>query len=73
MSDGRSALRFQTMVPLNALETFLDKECRASWSLKLEGIADDLNQKVVVISFDDANDIARFKAGYKSLKAQYSS
>jgi len=71
MSDGRPALRFNTIVPLNVLEDFLDRECSSNWDLKLEGIADDLNQKVVKIAFDDANDMAKFKAGYKTLKAQH--
>lgn len=73
MTNGRPALRFNTEVPLNALEDFLDKECSSKWDLKLEGIAEDLNKKVVKISFEDAADAEKFKAGYKILKARYNS
>jgi hypothetical protein len=71
MSNGRPALRFKTSLQLNVLENFLEKECSSKWDLKLEGIADDLNQKVVVISFDDENDLAAFKAGYPALKKKF--
>ncbi|MDV7338130.1 hypothetical protein RYZ26_00885 [Terasakiella sp. A23] len=71
MSDGRPALRFKTPVPLNVLEDFLERECGSGWDLKLEGIAEDLGQKVVLVSFTDANDLAKFKAGYSALKKQH--
>lgn len=71
MSDARRALRFSTPVPLSALEAFLEKECASEWQLKLEGIAEDLNQKVVVISFSDQKDMTTFKAKYPALKKQH--
>ncbi|NVK17094.1 MAG: hypothetical protein HWE30_00210 [Methylocystaceae bacterium] len=72
MSDGRPALRFKTPVPLSELETFLDHTCSGKWNLKLEGIEEGLGQKVVVVSFNDANDLASFKAGYGALKKKFS-
>lgn len=72
MSDGRPALRFKTPVPLSELENFLDRECSAKWGLKLEGIEDGTGQKVVVVTFSDADDLASFKAGYSALKKKYS-
>lgn len=71
MSDSRPALRFKTSVQLNVLEDFLEKKCSGKWKLKLEGIADDLNQKVVMITFHDANDLSTFKAGYPALKKEF--
>ncbi|NVJ93013.1 MAG: hypothetical protein HWE34_15220 [Methylocystaceae bacterium] len=71
MSNARPALRFSTPVPLSTLEAFLDKECASEWKLKLEGIAEDLNQKVVVISFGDQQDMSTFKAKYPALKKQH--
>lgn len=73
MTNGRPALRFKTPLQLNVLEDFLEKECTSKWDLKLEGIADDLSQKVIVISFDDANDLTSFKAGYPALKKKFAS
>lgn len=72
MSDARPALRFKTPVPLNKLEDFLQKECSPGWTVKLEGIAEDLGEKVVLVSFASQNDLAKFKAGYSALKKKYS-
>lgn len=72
MSDGRPALRFKTPVPLTVLEDFLERKCAAGWSVKLDGIAEDLGGKVVVVSFANQADLATFKAGYPALKKEYS-
>lgn len=67
MASPRVALRFATTVALNVLESELEKICKQDFSLKLEGMADDLVKKVVVISFSDEADKDLFKSEYKRI------
>lgn len=71
MSDGRPALRFKTPVPLSVLEDYLERNCSSGWNVKLDGIAEDLGEKVVVVSFGNQADLAKFKAAYPALKKKH--
>ena len=72
MSGLRYSLRFKTTLAVSALEDALAKELEGDFSLRVEGMADDLATKSVIASFADEETRDLFKSVYPAVKKSLS-
>jgi hypothetical protein len=61
MMDHNHVLRFVSSRSIQPIEAWLARNCRAEWTIRFEGISDDLMSKNWEVSFSDLNDFAAFK------------
>lgn len=55
------AVRVKTSRSIDRVEAWLTRNCQGAWTIRFDGVTDDLDAKCWTIHFEDVNDMAAFK------------
>ena len=67
MTNLAYGMKLATTKSIEALEAWLEKNCRCQWKVELENISKDLKKKNVLVLFENEEERARFRKSYPSI------
>ena len=67
MTNLAYGMKLATTKSIEALEAWLEKNCRGQWKVELENISKDLKKKNVLVLFENEEERARFRKSYPSI------